>query len=191
MRQASTAGTLALLLVSWGLADEPLKSGPQGDRGPPSHLFGIRVTGPHAGGRETILGELRTNPHPAAFVFVRSLRKPVQQLITKLEARALQSKVFVSGVFLRTDRAFPAHLKAWAKKEKISAALLTVVDRPGAARPGGITPEWMIAEKAEITVVLYDRQRRRVANFAFRAGEMQEKDVERIVTAFSKIPTRD
>src|SRR5262245_30944908 len=188
MRRISAIGIVFTLAASWAPAGEPLKSGPQGG---PFPLYGLQITGPWAGKRENIIHDLRTNPRPSVFVFTRTAGKEVIRLIKRLDAEAARSRVFVSVGFLSTDKGLPAQLNSLVKKEKIRAALLTVIDHPRAARPGGISTDWNISKKAEVTVILYNKQRRQMANFAFRAGELQEKDIDRIVATFTKLPRRD
>ena len=82
-------------------------------------------------------------------------------------------------VFLSDDEKLEKNLKELAKKENFAHTVLAI-DNP--AGPKG----YDIAKEADVTVVLYTKRNVK-ANYAFRKGELKDKDVEMIVKDISKI----
>jgi hypothetical protein len=66
-----------------------------------------------------------------------------------------------------------------AKKEDLKKIVLTI-DNPQGPQ------QYKIAKEADVTVVLYEKQKVK-ANYAFKKGELHEKDVDQIVADVSKI----
>ena len=70
-------------------------------------------------------------------------------------------------------------LKELARKEKIRHTVLTVYDAAG-------PEDYKLAKEADVTVLLYvDKEVK--ANYAFRKGEMTDKDIEKILAGLPKI----
>jgi hypothetical protein len=70
-------------------------------------------------------------------------------------------------------------LKDFARKEKVRHTVLTVYDAAG-------PEEYKLAKEADVTVLLYVDKEVKV-NYAFRKGEMTDKDVETVLAAIPKI----
>ena len=107
-----------------------------------------------------------------------SLLKQFDSAVAKNKDADLKSVAF----FLTEDAdATEAKLKELAEKEKISENVpLTLVE--GVAGP----PAFKIHQDADVTVMLYTKGTV-VSNFAFKAGELDEKKVKVIVAELPKI----
>jgi hypothetical protein len=82
-------------------------------------------------------------------------------------------------VLLSDDDKLESKIKEFAEKEKIKKTMLGI-DNP--AGPEG----YGIAKDAEITVVLYAKKKV-VKTFAFKKGELTEKDIDTIVGSVKEI----
>lgn len=83
------------------------------------------------------------------------------------------------AVFLSDQEGLDKKLKEWADKEKIKKTALTI-DNP--AGPSG----YSIAKDADVTVLLYVHKKVK-ANFAFKKGELNEREIDKIVGDLPKI----
>ena len=82
-------------------------------------------------------------------------------------------------VFLSEEESLEKRLKEMARKEDLKKTVLSIDDKTGPER-------YKIAKDADVTVVLHaDHQVK--SNFAFNAGELKDKDVEKIVAELPKI----
>ena len=106
------------------------------------------------------------------------LLKQLDETVAKNKAADLRS----FAVFLTNDRkTTEARLKELAQEAKISDHVpLVIPEDPATLKPYKIHPD------AEVTVVLF-RKWKVLGNFAYRAGELKEKDMQAIVAAFIKI----
>jgi hypothetical protein len=82
-------------------------------------------------------------------------------------------------VFLSDEEGLDKKLADLAQKEHIKKTVLTV-DNPAGPRP------YKVAKDADVTVLLYDHHTVR-ANYAFKKGELKEKDIDSIVGDVKKI----
>jgi hypothetical protein len=171
------------LFTPYVLSEDALRSGPQPgqEKNGPFLTYTWHINGPKAGKHAFASGDLFINPRPSVFVFTRSMEKSVIELAKKLETEATQSNLFVSVVLLGQDQKPGDRLKAVAKQESIRAVILSY--------NMGIGDEkiWQITKEAEITVLLYTRERRLLANFAYRPGEFNEKAIRAVVRSLSVI----
>jgi hypothetical protein len=102
-------------------------------------------------------------------------------LVKKLDAATAKHSDCRMGcfvVFLSDDEKLEQKLKSWAAHEKLKHTVLTI-DNP--AGPRG----YNVAKDAEVTVLLYTHKTVK-ANYAFKKGELKEKDVDKIV---ADVPT--
>jgi hypothetical protein len=118
-------------------------------------------------------------------LFARNINGPLSSLLKQLDSAVAKNKdaELRSVAFFLTDDAdaTEAKLKELAAKQKLSENIpLTVVE--GVAGP----PAWQINEGADLTVMLYT-EGKVVSNFAFKAGELDEKKVKAIVAEIPKI----
>ncbi len=118
-------------------------------------------------------------------LFAREVTGPLSSLLKQFDASVAKNKdadLKSFAVFLTEDsEAMETKLKAFSEKEKISENVpLTVVESLSGPEP------YKINKDAEVTVMLYNKGKV-VSNFAFKAGEMKEKDVKAIVAQIPKI----
>jgi len=123
-------------------------------------------------------------------LFAREVTGPLGSLLKQFDAAVAKNKdadMRSFAVFLTDDAdATEAKLKKLAEKEKISENVpLTIVEDIAGPEP------YKINKDADVTVILYTKGKV-VSNFAFKAGELNEKDVKNIVAALPKIlPTEE
>lgn len=116
-------------------------------------------------------------------IFARDLSDPLASLAKKIDAATDKNSECKMGsfiVFLNDDEGLDKKLKDLADKEhleKISLATLSNKAGPEA---------YKIAKDADVTVVLYHKNKCE-ANYAFKKGEMTDKDVDKIVEDLTKI----
>jgi hypothetical protein len=123
-------------------------------------------------------------------LFARDIKGPLSSLLKQFDTAVAKNKdadMRSFAIFLCDDgEEMEAKLKALAEKEKISenVPLAIVEDIAG-------PPAYKINKDAEVTVLLYTKGKV-ISNFAFKTGELQEKDVKTIVAQLPKIlPTEE
>ena len=115
-------------------------------------------------------------------IFAREVSDPLTSLVKKIDAATADNKSCRMGsfvVFLSDDEGLEKKLKELADKEKISTTVLSI-DNPAGPKAYGVSKD------ADVTVVLYN-QRNVKANYAFKKGQLTDKDVDKIVSEISKI----
>jgi hypothetical protein len=116
-------------------------------------------------------------------IFAREVSNPLTSLVKKLDAATAKNKGCNMGsfvVFLSDEEGLEKKLKDLAKKEDLKKIILASM-----STPSGPT-RYKIAKDAAVTVVLYTQQNVK-ANYAFKKGELKDKDVEKIVADVKKI----
>ena len=115
--------------------------------------------------------------NPVAMIFAREISDPLTSLVKKIDtatAKHRDSRMGSFIVFLTDDEeGLEKKLKELAKKEDLKHIVLTIDTPTG-------PPRYKIAKDADVTVVLYQRQKVK-ANFAFKKGELHEPDIDKIV----------
>ncbi len=170
---ALLASTLALH------AADPCVSGvPVGKRpGPYSFLV---ATGPQRGQQTCYICEQHEGNKPAAVVFVRTLSEPVAKLLGKLEAAGAKDTTYKVWMTQLAERADLDTLANWAQKQGLKTVPVgTYEDADG-------PPSYKINADADVTVMLFTNQKV-VANFAFRSGELTDKEIEKVVKAVPQL----
>src|SRR5262249_47183666 len=107
---------------------------------------------------------------------------PLVKLIKEIDAATVKNKSAGMGsfvVFLSDDEALKDKLKKVADTSKLKECVLAI-DNP--AGPNG----YNVSKDADVTVVLYN-ERKVASNFAFKKGELKEKDIDKIVADIKKI----
>jgi hypothetical protein len=163
------------------MADEPCKSGPQPKQrtGPYSSLVAV---GRERGQQHCYICEAAERP--TVIVFARNLSEPLGKLVHRID-RALadhQTAEMRSWVtFLAADQTkLDPQVVEWGKKHAIRNVPLGVFeDTVG-------PPAYLLARDADVTVLLSVKQRV-VANFAFRAGELNDAAIDNILKTVPKI----
>ncbi len=182
MRSILSVALVALLANTLALhGADPCVSGiPVGQRpGPYSFLV---ATGPQRGQQTCYICEQHENNLPAAVVFSRTTSEPLAQLLTKLHATGVAQKNpgYKVWMTLLAEKADLDALAKWAQKEGLkSVPVGTFEDSDG-------PPAYKLHKDADVTVLLFTKQKV-VANFAYRAGELDEKAIEEIVKAVPQL----
>ena len=117
-------------------------------------------------------------------IFAREITDGLTSLVKKIDEATVKNSKARMGSFVvmcrnDPDKKLQSALKDLAKANDLKETPL-VIDIP----PG--PPGYGIAKDAEITVLLY-RRKEVVKNFAFRKGEFQAKDIDRILAELPSI----
>ncbi|MCI0421079.1 MAG: hypothetical protein L0312_17940 [Acidobacteria bacterium] len=177
---AASFVVLAVLLGSTLAGDAPIKSGPQVKEKVPGPFHPLNVTGEFAGKKNCLF--CSNGDNPVAMVFARQPSDALTTLIKKIDTATAKNSGCSMGsfvVFLNDSEGLEKQLKAVAEKENIKHCVLSI-DNP--AGPKG----YNVNKDADVTVVLYTERVVR-ANYAFKAGQMKEGDINKIVGDISKI----
>jgi hypothetical protein len=116
-------------------------------------------------------------------IFAREVSDPLTSLVKKIDAATAKNSSCDMGsfiVFLNDDEGLEKQLKGLAEKEKLEHIVLTLETNKSGP------PKYKIAEEADVTVVLYTNGEVK-ANYAFKKGELKDKDIEKIVGDVKKI----
>jgi hypothetical protein len=172
---------LALALAHPLNATDPCVSGvPVGKRpGPYSFLI---ATGAQRGQQTCYICEQHEGNKPAAVVFARTLSDPLSKLLSKLEAAGADKKETGYKVWM-TQLTATADLDAlarWAQKQSLKNIPI------GAFEDADGPPSYKLNKDADVTVILFVKQKV-VANFAFRAGELDDKSINEVLKAVPQI----
>jgi hypothetical protein len=177
MTRTLLALPLALTLALPLSGAEPVASGtPVGKRpGPYSFLV---ATGPQRGQQTCYICEQHEGNKPAAVVFARGTSDSLGKLLARLDAAALPHKDSGCKVWmtLLAEKADLDSLAKWAQAQGLKACPVGAFE--GADGP----PSYKLHMDADVTVILFTKQKV-VANFAFRAGELDDKAVEKVMKA--------
>ena len=115
-------------------------------------------------------------------VFAREANTGLTSLVKKLDDVTVKNASAKMGsfvVFCSDDEGLENKLKDLAKKQNLKKIVLTIDNRAG-------PPGWEIAKDADVTVVLYTKKTVK-ANYAFKKGELKDKDVANIIADVKKI----
>src|SRR5437763_5237237 len=179
--------TRVVLLLSLSLplslarAGDPCVSGvPVGKRpGPYSFLV---ATGPQRGQQTCYICEQHEGGKPAAVVFARTLSDPLGKLLAGLESAGAAKKDTGYKVWM-TQLAATAdldNLARWAQKQGLKGVPV------GAFEDADGPPAYKLARDADVTVMLFVKEKV-VANFAFRAGELNDEAVAEVVKSVPRL----
>lgn len=171
---------LALVLSPVTRAADPCVSGlPPGQRpGPYSFLV---ATGPQRGQQTCYVCE--TADKPAVIVFSRKVSDPLGKLLVKFDNWLLaQPKDSVRAwmTVLGENTISLDDLAKWAKEAGIKSVPVGVFDDPIGP------PTYKLHNDADVTVLLYVKQKV-VANFAFRAGELNDAAIKKIAETLPRL----
>jgi hypothetical protein len=172
--------TICLLFLALPtLAADPCISGiPIGKRpGPYSFLV---ASGPERGRQTCYVCE--TAEKPAAIVFARKVSEPLGKLLSKFdEAVGTHKEGMRSWMTILGEKAISLDdLAKWSKEVGLKQVPLGVFDDP--AGP----PSYKLHEDAEVTVLLFVKEKV-IANYAFRANELNDSAIEKIVKELPKL----
>ena len=176
MTRTLLALSLALTLAAAPAAEPPTSGTPVGKRpGPYSFLV---ATGPDRGKPTCYVCGQHDGNKPAAVVFARSLSDPLGKLLAKLEAAGAGKKDSGYKVWMThlTPTADLDGLAKWATKQGLKTVPV------GAFEDADGPPAYKLHKDADVTVMLFVRQKV-VANFAFRVGELDDKQIDAVLQA--------
>lgn len=173
---------LALVLLAIpSFAADPCVSGvPVGKRpGPYSFLV---ATGPQRGQQTCYICEQHETGKPAAVVFAKTLSDPLAKLMAKLEAArpAKNDPGYKTWLTQTAKVADLDTLAKWAQEKGLKGVPV------GAFEDADGPPAYKLAKDADVTVMLFVKERV-VANFAFRAGELDDKAIETLMKSVPKL----
>ncbi len=179
---ALLVGAAAILVCAAAAtrAEEPLRSSLQLGEQVTATFRPLNVTGPYAGEPHCLVCENGANP--VAMIFARKLDAPLVQLLAKIDAATAQHAHESMGsfvVFLSDDGKLAARLEKLAGDKSLKDIVLSIDSPTG---PDG----FKVSPDADVTVVLY-REHEVKANHAFRAGELNEKAVEKVLADLPRI----
>jgi hypothetical protein len=169
------------LFPSFLHADEPCRSGLQANQRPGPYSAQVAV-GPQRGQQHCFICEAADKP--IVIVFARQMSDPLGKLVHKLdkaleEHKAAELKSWVT--FLSEDpTALDPKVVQWSKQHSTGNVPLAIFnDEVG-------PPTYLLAREADVTVLLSVKQKV-VANFAYRAGDLNEAAVQQILKGLPKI----
>lgn len=116
-------------------------------------------------------------------IFAREVSDGLTSLVKKVDKATQENSKARMGSFVvvcNDDEKMEGKLKDLAKKEGLKKTVLTLVDNKSG--PGG----YKLHADADVTVVLYTK-RKSQAEFAYKKGELKDKDVEAILADLTKI----
>jgi len=174
-----SAALVAGVVAASDKADK-LVSGPQVDQKVPGPFHPLNVTGEKAG--EKFCLYCCNGENPVAMIFAREPSPALATLIKKIDAVTEKNKNHEMGsfvVFLSDKEGLDKELKGMAGDAGLKKIVLAI-DNPAGPE------KYKVAKDADVTVVLYN-ERVVKANYAFKKGQLKEKDIEKIVSDVTKI----
>jgi len=175
-----TVWAAAVLLAGTAMAEEPLKSGPQpGDR-LPGTFEPLNVTGEYAGERHCLVCDAGLKP--TVMIFARTLATATVDLLTRVDTATkahARQRLVSFAVFLSDAPELEQQLADAATEHGLEKTTLAIDDPAG---PDGFG----LDDEADVTVVLY-KAHTVEANHAFRAGELDDDAIDRILADLPKI----
>lgn len=180
MRFASLRWVFITVVLLGGTATGLDSGPPVGSKKIPAFNF-LNCNGDKAGALTSQV--VKNGANPVAMIFARELSEPVIALIKKLDtATAANAKAKMGSfvVFCSDEPKLQGRLEELARKEKIAHCIIGIAQKKMGPAGYGLHPE------ADVTVVLYVNRTVK-ANFAFKKGEMKEKDIDAILMALPKV----
>jgi hypothetical protein len=183
-RTAVAVGLALALVAGVVYAAGSVQSGPQAGEQLAGPFHPLNVTGEKAGEKNCLY--CQNGNSPVAMVFARQVTPEVTKLIKKIDACTAKHSDCRMGsfvVFLSDNEGLQDQLKSMAEKEGIKKTVLSI-DNP--AGPKG----YKVSKDADVTVVLYVKRTVK-ANHAFKAGELNDQEIDRIAGDVKKILPED
>ena len=180
MKSLASILGLTILVLAPAEAKDPCVSGPAIGQRPGPYSF-LVATGPERGQPTCYVCE--TAEKPGVIVFARSVNDPLAKLLAKCDdALAARPKDTMRAwmTVLGEKTVGLDDLSKWAKQAGLKSVPVGVFDDPIGP------PSYKLADKADVTVLLFV-DRKVVANFAFRAGELDAKAIEQIGLELSRL----
>jgi hypothetical protein len=169
------------LCATVAAADEPCKSGLRESQRPGPYTALVSV-GRERGQQHCYICE--SGQKPLIIIFARQLSDPLGKLVSTLnkavaEQKATDLRAWVT--FLTDDQvSLDPKVVGWSKKHATGGIPLGVFEDPIGP------PAYLLSRDADVTVLLAVKQKV-AANFAYRAGELNDAAIFEIVGALPKI----
>jgi len=170
---------VALCVVSVAHGAEPCVSGLKEGQKPGPYIASIAI-GPNRGQPMCYICE--TAERPAMIVFARQMTDPLGKLLNKVDealkdqpADGMRAWMTILGEEHTLDA-----VGKWGKEHAVTNIPIGVFDDIDGP------PTYRLAREAEVTIVLYVKQKV-VANFAFRAGELNTESIAKVMEAVTKL----
>jgi len=167
-------------LVSGLVLAGEFKSGPQPGDKFPGAFHPLNVTGESKGEKQCLV--CKNGANPVAMVFARTDSDVTAKLLKKLDDATIANEKADMGsfaVYLTDDDGMKAKLESLEKTQGLKKLILAI-DNPAGPE------KYNVAKDADVTVTLYVKNDIK-ASYAFKKGEMTEKDIETIVADVKKI----
>jgi hypothetical protein len=181
MKKLLSAAVCAVLALSVAFAADAVKSGPQKGEKVPGPFHPLNVTGDQAGKKFCLF--CVNGDNPVAMIFARETSAPLSKLIKQVDGATQKNADAKMGsfvVFLNSDsEKLEKELKGLAAKQELKKCVLSI-DNPAGPE------EYKVSKDADVTVVLY-KERKVLSNYAFKKGELKDKDIEKIVSDISTL----
>jgi len=172
--------SLVMLLLASDALGQPVESGLRIGQKPGPYSF-LVATGPQRGQQTCYVCE--TAEKPAVVIFSRKLGDPLARLLLKCDD-FLQKQPSDSAhcwmTVLGEKTATLDELAKWSKNAGLKHVPVGVFDDPVGP------PSYKLNESAEVTVLLWVN-RKVVANFSFRQGELNDEAIKKIAEAMPKL----
>ena len=165
------------LTLTLAAAPEPCVSGvPVGKR--PSPYSFLIATGPQRGQQTCYICEQHEGGKPAAVVFAKTLSDPLAKLMAKLEAArpTKNDPGYKTWLTHTTATADLDSLAKWAQDKGLKGVPVGAYEDPDGP------PAYKLHKVADVTIMLFVKEKV-VANFAFRAGELNDAAIEKVLKA--------
>lgn len=172
---------LVVLSVTLAVADEPARSGLRENQRPGPYTALVSV-GPQRGQQHCFICESGTRP--LVIIFARQLSAPLGKLVSQVDKALVRHKdaeLRAWVTFLNDDQtSFDPKVVEWSKKCATGNVPLGVFEDPVGP------PTYLLARDGDVTVLLAVRQKV-VANFAYRAGELNDAAIGTIMKAVANV----
>jgi hypothetical protein len=174
---------LAVILSAVAVAAEPLTSGPQVDDKVVTPFAPLNINGESAGEMNCLVCQNQDNP--VVMIFAREVTPELTKLVKRVDQITGKHKDAQMGsfvVFCRDEEGLKDQLKSMARDQELKNLVLSVWLEPKSPDAPNPIKKYRVNKDADVTVVLYTDNKVK-ANYAFRKGELTEKDVDAIVAA--------
>ena len=174
---------LAVVLSAVAVAAEPLISGPQVDDKVITPFAPLNINGESAGDMNCLVCQNQDNP--VVMIFAREVTPELTKLVKRVDQMTGKHKDAQMGsfvVFCQDREGLRDELKAMARDQELKNLVLSIWMQPKSADAPNPIRKYRVSPAADVTVVLYSDNKVK-ANYAFRKGEMTDKDVDAIVAA--------
>ncbi len=173
--------SLCAFCLPTALCADPCRSGPKVNQRPGPYIS-VVSTGQHRGQAHCFICEAADRP--IVIVFARNLSDPLGKLVHKIDkalARHKDAELRAWVTFLCDDQpGLDPKVVDWGQRHAVGTVPLGVFeDLTG-------PPSYLLNREADVTVLLSVKQKV-AANFAFRAGELDEAAIGEIMKALPRI----